>query len=162
VVLNLWVTTSMGVKQLFSQRSSIRYPACQIFTLQSITVAKLQLWSSSKNNLELGVTTTRGTVLGKGHRIRKVKDCCFRSWGLPIDAWGGPRERCLYLLILPIGSASLKCVLATIPRSHRQQPSFSGLPFGGELNLSETLSQNQPPCHSIVSAGHCLGEEKND
>jgi hypothetical protein len=37
LVLNLWVTT--------------RVPKHQRFTLQFITVAKLQLWSSSKNNL---------------------------------------------------------------------------------------------------------------
>lgn len=46
--------------------------AYQIFTLQFIPVAKLQLWSSNKIILWLGVTTTCGTVL-KGCSTRKVE-----------------------------------------------------------------------------------------
>lgn len=37
------------------------------------TIAKLKLWSSSKNNFTVGVTTTRGTVL-KGWGVRKVEN----------------------------------------------------------------------------------------
>jgi hypothetical protein len=46
-VLNLGVMTPSGC---------IRYPACQIFTLKSLTAAKLQLKSNHKITLWLGVT----------------------------------------------------------------------------------------------------------
>ena len=49
----------------------------QIFALQFITVAKLQLWSSNKSNFMVGVTTTWGTVL-EGHSIRKGENHCSR------------------------------------------------------------------------------------
>jgi hypothetical protein len=53
---------------------------CISYTYMIIkTVAKLQLWSSNKIILWLGVTTTRRTVL-KGHSIRKVENHCYRWW----------------------------------------------------------------------------------
>ena len=45
-VLNLWVDPLRGWH--------IRYPAYQIFTLWFVTVAKLQLWSSNKDNFMVG------------------------------------------------------------------------------------------------------------
>jgi hypothetical protein len=48
----------------------IRYPSHQIFILQSITGAKLQLRSNNKTKSK--VTTTRGTIL-KGHSFRRVR-----------------------------------------------------------------------------------------
>ena len=57
VVFNMWVSTPLGVTY-------------QIFTWRFITVAQLQLWSSCKIILGLGVTMLWGTVL-KGCSIRK-------------------------------------------------------------------------------------------
>jgi hypothetical protein len=51
------------VQKTFSQGSHIWYPAYQIFTLQFIFQAKLQLWGSSENNFMIGVTTTWRSVL---------------------------------------------------------------------------------------------------
>ena len=50
----------------------------KIFKLWFITVAKLQLWSSNKNNFTIGVTTTWEIVL-KCHSIRKVETHCSRE-----------------------------------------------------------------------------------
>lgn len=41
VVLNMWAETRWGRRTL-SQGLAIRYPACQVFTLPSLTAAKLQ------------------------------------------------------------------------------------------------------------------------
>ena len=52
-----------------------RYPAYQIFALYS--VAKLQLWSSNKNKLRVGVTTTLGRVRTTGlskHKMESGKE----------------------------------------------------------------------------------------
>ena len=48
----------------------------QIFPFLFITVAKLELCRSNENDVLVGVTTTRGTVL-KGCSIRKVENHCF-------------------------------------------------------------------------------------
>jgi len=104
-----WLSTMTGwdlsdwLKQHFSHLSTcglqplcgshIRYPAFQIFTLQFITVVKLQLWSSNEIIFWLKVTRTWRTVL-KGPSIRKVGnhwsktihlqvDMCFLSPSLP-------------------------------------------------------------------------------
>jgi hypothetical protein len=78
LVLNLWITTPLGMKQPHSQGSHIRYPAYQMFILQFITVAKLQLWNGYKIILWVGgVTTTWGTVL-KGYNIRAVENHCAK------------------------------------------------------------------------------------
>ena len=69
--MSLWSSGSQG--------SDIRYPVYQIFTLQLITVAKLQLWGGNKNNLMDGVTITREAVL-KGHGIRKAENHCRRHF----------------------------------------------------------------------------------
>jgi hypothetical protein len=62
-----------------SQGSHIRYTAYQIniwFTLRFVSLPKLQLWSSKKNNFMIrGVTKTWGTVL-KDHGIRKAENHC--------------------------------------------------------------------------------------
>ena len=50
LVLNLWLTSPLGV-------------SCQIFTSKFITVAKSQLWSHNKITLWLGITVTWGTLL---------------------------------------------------------------------------------------------------
>jgi hypothetical protein len=55
VVLNLWVMPPVG--------AHIRYPAYQIFTLWFIAVAKLQLWSSKKNNFVAALGRLRITTL---------------------------------------------------------------------------------------------------
>lgn len=47
VALNLWVMT-------LSQRSHLTHPTYQIFTLQFMVVAKLQLRSSSENHFMVG------------------------------------------------------------------------------------------------------------
>jgi hypothetical protein len=52
----------------------------KIFTLQFVTVAKLQSWSSKGNNFYgWGITTTWETVL-KGHSIRKVDNNGSRAF----------------------------------------------------------------------------------
>jgi hypothetical protein len=54
-VPNLWVVTSLGL-------------AYQTFTLWFITAAKLQLWSSNKNNLMVGSHyTIRHCIKGSRH-----------------------------------------------------------------------------------------------
>ena len=54
-VLKLWVATPLGLKKLF-KRVAKDYGETQVFTLQFITVAKLQLGSSNKNNVMVGVS----------------------------------------------------------------------------------------------------------
>lgn len=49
----------------------------QIFTLPFVTAAKLQLWCSNKAVLQLGVSTTGGTLL-QGRRTGKAENCCSR------------------------------------------------------------------------------------
>lgn len=70
MVLKLWVVT------LFIGRG-ITY---QISTLQFITVDKLQLQSSNRNNFMVGATTTWGAVL-KDHSIRKAEN----HWARKMD-----------------------------------------------------------------------------
>ena len=60
---------------ILSQWLHVRYPSYHIFTLWFMTVAKLQLQSSNKNNFMVGVPTT---VL-KGHSIRKVENHCSKG-----------------------------------------------------------------------------------
>ena len=62
-------------------RGHISYPEYQIFTLQLITVAKLQLWRGNETILWLRVTTTWGTVL-KSCSNRKVENHWFRNFEL--------------------------------------------------------------------------------
>ena len=76
--LNLWVEIPLGVNDIFTGVTHIRYPIYQTFTLWFTTVVKLQLWSSNENNCMVGVTTIQGTVL-KGHSIRKAENPCFRE-----------------------------------------------------------------------------------
>lgn len=57
--------------------SHIRYPAYQIFALQSMAIAKSRYEMLMKAILWLEVTRTRGAIL-KGHRIRKVENCAFK------------------------------------------------------------------------------------
>ena len=82
VVFNLWVWT-------LTRGHISDNPACQIFTLWFITLAKLQLWSSNKIILWLGVTTLWGTVL-KGCSNRKVENHCSRlsNWQLTLTVTG--------------------------------------------------------------------------
>jgi hypothetical protein len=72
-VLILWDIISFVGQITLSQRSHIRYPAYQIFTLQFIRVENYSYEITMKIILWLGITTTRGTVL-KGHSIRQVKN----------------------------------------------------------------------------------------
>lgn len=65
-VLNLWTA---GDQLIFSQGSHSKYPSYEIFTLQLITVAKLQLMSSM--NCGCGSYNIK-TVL-KGNSIGKVE-----------------------------------------------------------------------------------------
>ena len=76
-------TDSTGVcqGQCFST-CSLQYPTYQTFTLWFITVAKLKLWSSKKNNFMVGVTTPRGTVL-KSHNIGRVRTIDSRQLDTP-------------------------------------------------------------------------------
>lgn len=46
--LNLWVMIFEEIHRTLSQRSHIRYPTYNLFTLLFVTVAKLHLWSSSE------------------------------------------------------------------------------------------------------------------
>ena len=73
-VLNLGVATPFGG---FTGIAGA-HQKTQIFTLRFITVAKLQLWSSNKNHLMAGATTTRGTLF-KCCSIRKVENHCSKS-----------------------------------------------------------------------------------
>ena len=82
VVLSRWVTTPLGIGGTVSQGSHIRYPAYQIFTLQSITVAKLQLGSSNKNNFMVEVTTTWGRTAAASGRLRTI---ALGQMGLPVS-----------------------------------------------------------------------------
>lgn len=78
--LNLYHLTLWGLH--------IRYPVDQVFTLQSITVAKLQLGSSSEVIIWLGgagFTTTKGSVL-KGGSSRKAENHCSTAWSLDLDS----------------------------------------------------------------------------
>lgn len=56
----------------------IRYLVHQIFILQFVTVTKLLLQSSRKNNFMLEVTTVWGTVL-KDYSLRKVGTILMRT-----------------------------------------------------------------------------------
>jgi hypothetical protein len=66
----------------------------KIFKLWFITVAKLQLWRSNKNNFTIGVTTTWEIVL-KCHSIRKVENHSARTilykrgGHSPPNSWAG-------------------------------------------------------------------------
>lgn len=59
-VLNMWAASPLRFKWSF-HRGHLR-PSGNIFTLQLITVSKLQLRSSNKSNSMVVVTTTWGTV----------------------------------------------------------------------------------------------------
>lgn len=94
-----------------------RHSAYQIFTLLSITAAKLQLWSPNENNFIVGrVTTTWGTIL-KGLRFRKVENHWpkgFQMWkraSPPSVSWEHhgqhhPKVPFLPLLSVPIETAT--------------------------------------------------------
>lgn len=72
MILNLWVVTLWGRSNDLSQGS----PGKQIFTSWLITVARLQIQSSNKNNVTVEVTTAWRPVL-KGSSVRKGKSCCI-------------------------------------------------------------------------------------
>lgn len=63
-----WMTLSQG--------SPIKISTYQIFTLQLIKVAKLQVQYSNKIIVWLAVITTQGIVLNN-RSFRKVKNHCF-------------------------------------------------------------------------------------
>lgn len=69
VFINLWFLPLGGC--------IIRYRAWQIFELWSLAVAKLQLWSNNKIILQLGATSTWGTVL-KRDNIRRAENHCLK------------------------------------------------------------------------------------
>ena len=58
-----------------------------IFTLWFIIVAKLQLWSNSKNNFTVGEQHKWGTVLKDGS-IRKVENHCSKRCATGVGIWG--------------------------------------------------------------------------
>lgn len=92
MVLNLWVVTSWGQMTL-SQRLLIRHPAHQIFKLQFITVARLQLRSSNQNNFTVGGHYKSRTVL-RGHSTRNhcYKVGAFMPLPLGIRLLSGSQE----------------------------------------------------------------------
>ena len=99
-VLNLYRLRPLWRLDNLSQGSHIRYPAYQIFILRFITVAKLQLWSSSERILWLWVTTACRTVL-KGHSAKKVENHWSRgitwTWGVGHERkWESLYSTCLY------------------------------------------------------------------
>lgn len=65
VVQNLWVVTSLGVKQPFhGEGLHIWYSVYQVFALWFITVSTWQLWNSHDNRFTAGgFITTWGSVL---------------------------------------------------------------------------------------------------
>ena len=67
-----------GVWMGLSQGSCVVYLVYQMFISQFMRMARLQSWSSHKNNFMVGVTRTWGTIL-KGHSIRKVENHCKKS-----------------------------------------------------------------------------------
>lgn len=90
MVLNLYVVTPLA--------SFIKLLSPKIITLWFITLTKLQLWTSRKNNLVLGVTTT-WRILLKDHNIRKVENHRYK---LSKSVQSG---------ILPLSATSSECAL---------------------------------------------------
>ena len=73
MVFHLWVSTSLG--------SYVRYPAYQLFTLQFMTVAKLQFWNRKENNFLVGESSLLAFRLGKnswGAYLRTKEDLASR------------------------------------------------------------------------------------
>lgn len=70
-ILNLWVDTPLWV-----HISDI--PAYQIFNLMILNTSKIIVTRYQRNNVMVGVTTTRGTAL-KSHSIREVENDRFRQ-----------------------------------------------------------------------------------
>jgi hypothetical protein len=61
-------TSKSGFLNLWVEGLSIRYPAYQLFTLQSVTLTKLQLRSNNKNNVMVGGHhNTRNCIKGPQH-----------------------------------------------------------------------------------------------
>ena len=75
--------STCGTRPLWRSDDVFTRAPYQIFTLQFITAAKLQLWSNNENNFVVGVTT-----ILKSHSVRKVESHCPRQRWLDCPTCG--------------------------------------------------------------------------